>query len=105
MSFLSGVSGLLILVQVFAMRWNVVIGGQLFSKSFRGFVDFPLHAGGREGIAAAAIVLVLPCIALAVVSRFLPLLDDGIDPESPTRDRGYDPELSHGSIQSDGLSF
>jgi Ni/Fe-hydrogenase subunit HybB-like protein len=31
------VASLLLLVQVFAMRWNVVIGGQTFSKSLRGF--------------------------------------------------------------------
>ena len=35
--------GLLILIGVFFMRWNVVIGGQLFSKSFYGFTSFKLH--------------------------------------------------------------
>jgi len=29
-------SGLLVMIGIFAMRWNVVIGGQLFSKSFLG---------------------------------------------------------------------
>ncbi len=70
---LSGVASLLILVQVFAMRWNVVVGGQLFSKSFRGFVEFPLPVGGREGVIAAAVVLTLPLIALWVFGRLLPL--------------------------------
>ena len=70
---LSGVASVLILVQVFAMRWNVVVGGQLFSKSFRGFVDFPLHLYGREGVIAAAVVLTLPLIALWVAGRLLPL--------------------------------
>ena len=32
-----GVAAVLVLVGVFAMRWNVVIGGQLFSKSFLGY--------------------------------------------------------------------
>jgi len=72
-SLLSGVASLLILVQVFAMRWNVVVGGQLFSKSFRGFVEYPLHIGGREGLIAAAVVLLLPLIALGVAGRLLPL--------------------------------
>ena len=30
-------AGILTLIGIFAMRWNVVIGGQLFSKSLRGF--------------------------------------------------------------------
>ena len=38
----AALSSFLILVQVFAMRWNVVIGGQLFSKSLRGFTDYDL---------------------------------------------------------------
>jgi Ni/Fe-hydrogenase subunit HybB-like protein len=77
---LSGVASALVLVQVFAMRWNVVVGGQLLSKSFRGFVQYPLHLGGREGLIAAAVVLVLPFAALIVVSRFLPLWEsDGTD--------------------------
>ena len=70
---LSGVASLLILVQVFAMRWNVVVGGQLFSKSFRGFVEFPLTVGGREGLLAAAVVLMLPLAALWIAGRLLPL--------------------------------
>ncbi|MEZ6035406.1 MAG: NrfD/PsrC family molybdoenzyme membrane anchor subunit [Planctomycetaceae bacterium] len=70
---LSGVASLLILVQVFAMRWNVVVGGQLFSKSFRGFVEFPLTVGGREGLLAAAVVLLLPLAALWIAGRLLPL--------------------------------
>ena len=70
---LSGVASLLILVQVFAMRWNVGVGGQLFSKSFRGFVEFPLTVGGREGLLAAAVVLMLPLAALWIAGRLLPL--------------------------------
>ena len=73
MTLLSSIAGILVLVQVFAMRWNVVVGGQLFSKSFRGFVDYPLHWGGREGLIVAGVILVLPLAALWVVSKFLPL--------------------------------
>src|SRR5512133_445680 len=32
----------LVLLGVYSMRWNVVIGGQLFSKSFSGFTSFKL---------------------------------------------------------------
>jgi Ni/Fe-hydrogenase subunit HybB-like protein len=72
----SGVAAALVLIQVLAMRWNVVVGGQLFSKSFRGFVDFPLHWGGREGLVVAAIVLVLPLLILWVVSKIVPIWED-----------------------------
>jgi predicted membrane protein len=73
MSWLSGLASILVLVQVFAMRWNVVVGGQLFSKSFRGFVEFSVPWGGREGLFAAAVVLLLPLAALWLASRLLPL--------------------------------
>ncbi len=71
--FSSGLASLLILVQVFAMRWNVVVGGQLFSKSFRGFVEFPLHWMSREGLLAAAVILTLPLAALWVAGKILPI--------------------------------
>ncbi|MCP4173149.1 MAG: polysulfide reductase NrfD [Fuerstiella sp.] len=81
MTWLSAIASVLVLVQVFAMRWNVVVGGQLLSKSFRGFVEFPLHLGGREGLIAAAVILVLPFIALIFASRLLPLWEsDGTEP-------------------------
>ena len=73
LTFISGLASVLILVQVFAMRWNVVIGGQLFSKSFRGFIDFHIPWGGREGIFAASIIMVLPLIALWVAAKIVPL--------------------------------
>ncbi len=73
---LSGLASLCVLVQVFAMRWNVVVGGQLFSKSFRGFVDFPLPWGGREGLLAAAVLLMLPLFALWAAARVLPLFGE-----------------------------
>lgn len=69
----SGLASLLVLVQVFAMRWNVVVGGQLFSKSFRGFVDYPVHWLGREGLLAGAVVLALPLVALWFSGKLLPL--------------------------------
>jgi Ni/Fe-hydrogenase subunit HybB-like protein len=69
----SGLSAVLVLVQVFAMRWNVVVGGQIFSKSFRGFVEFPLEWAGREGLIAAVVVLTLPLVALWIASKILPL--------------------------------
>lgn len=73
MKFLGGLAAALVLVQVFAMRWNVVVGGQLFSKSFRGFVEYSVPWSGREGLIAAALVLSLPLLALWAVAKILPL--------------------------------
>ncbi len=39
----------LTLVGIFAMRWNVVIGGQLFSKSFLGYTTYKMEFATREG--------------------------------------------------------
>ncbi len=71
---LSGLAGLLVLIQVLAMRWNVIMGGQILSKSLRGFVDYAPRWGGREGLIAAAVVLVLPLVALWVAIRLLPVV-------------------------------
>ncbi len=76
LSRVSGLASALVLLQVFAMRWNVVVGGQLFSKSFRGFIEFPLHWGGREGIVAAAVILVLPLLALWAAAKVVPLWNE-----------------------------
>lgn len=62
----------LVLVGVFAMRWNVVIGGQLVSKSLRGFTAYSPHIGGREGILSALGLMVLPLLILSVIVNFLP---------------------------------
>ena len=66
-------SGILLLVQVAAMRWNVVMGGQMFSKSFRGFLDFHIDIYGREGLLAVLFLFTLPFVAMLVFSRVLPL--------------------------------
>ena len=71
---LAMIASLLLLVQVLAMRWNVVIGGQLFSKSMRGFRE-AYHPGlfEKEGVLAAVLILVLPFLLLALFGRVLPI--------------------------------
>ncbi|HEY5910366.1 MAG TPA: NrfD/PsrC family molybdoenzyme membrane anchor subunit [Verrucomicrobiae bacterium] len=65
-------SAVLILVGVFAMRWNVVIGGQLFSKSLRGVLSYKMELAGMEGWLMAGFLIVLPFIILTVfVKLFL----------------------------------
>ena len=67
-----GVAGTLTLIGIFAMRWNVVIGGQLFSKSFLGYTTYKLEFATREGLLPAVIFLVLPFVILAVLIRIFP---------------------------------
>lgn len=67
------ICGLLLLAQVGAMRWNVVMGGQMFSKSLRGFLNFEVDIYGREGLLAAIVVFLLPFLVIFVFSRLLPL--------------------------------
>jgi Ni/Fe-hydrogenase subunit HybB-like protein len=62
----------LTLVGIFAMRWNVVIGGQLFSKSFLGYTTYKLAFATREGLLPAILVMLLPFGILAGLVRLLP---------------------------------
>jgi Ni/Fe-hydrogenase subunit HybB-like protein len=64
----------LILIQggVFATRWNVVIGGQMFSKSFRGLTTYKMEFGGLEGLLYTLGLLALPLIILTVFLKVLP---------------------------------
>ena len=65
----------LVVVGVFAMRWNVVIGGQEISKSMRGFVTYTPPIGGREGVAAAALFLMLPFYIFSTLVSIIPPWD------------------------------
>jgi len=70
---LTMVSSLLLLLQVLAMRWNVVIGGQMFSKSMSGFRE--TYVPGmfeKEGILAAALILFIPFVLLVIFEKVLP---------------------------------
>ena len=72
---LSFVASLLLIIQVFAMRWNVVIGGQTFSKSLRGFRDFHPQFLAKEGVLAAILIFIAPFLILNVLHRILPPFD------------------------------
>jgi Ni/Fe-hydrogenase subunit HybB-like protein len=65
-------AGVLTLVGIFAMRWNVVIGGQLFSKSFLGYTTYKMGFATREGLLPAILLLVLPLLILAGLVKLLP---------------------------------
>ena len=75
-------SGVLTLIGILAMRWNVVIGGQLFSKSFLGYTTYKMDFASREGLLPAIIILILPFIILAVLLRVLPPWTDHREAEA-----------------------
>ncbi len=62
----------LIQLGIFSTRWNVVIGGQLFSKSFRGLTTYKMELGGIEGFLTSLVLLILPFILLAILVKILP---------------------------------
>jgi len=70
-------AGVLTLIGIFAMRWNVVIGGQLFSKSFLGYTTYKLGFATREGLLPAILIMLLPFVFLAVLVRVLPPWTEG----------------------------
>ncbi|MFH2052139.1 MAG: NrfD/PsrC family molybdoenzyme membrane anchor subunit [bacterium] len=68
------VAAFLLLIQVFTMRWNVVIGGQIFSKSGVGFREnYVPELFGREGVAMALLIFLVPFAIMLIFNRFLPL--------------------------------
>jgi predicted membrane protein len=71
------IAAVLTLVGIFAMRWNVVIGGQLFSKSFLGYTTYKLGFATREGLLPAILLMILPFGILAVLLRVLPPWESG----------------------------
>jgi len=66
------VSALLVQVGIFSTRWNVVIGGQLFSKSLRGLTAYKMSIVGVEGLLVSIAILVLPFLILLALFKILP---------------------------------
>ncbi len=78
--------GSLILISVFAMRWNVVIGGQLFSKSFLGYTTYKMDLVTREGLLAAIGLTILPLLFLWALVKLLPPWPEKSLPEAAAGD-------------------
>jgi len=70
---------LLVLMGVFMMRWNVVIGGQAFSSSYAGFMEYKLPLWPhdmetfKEGLMGALLVLITPFVLFFGLTRVLPV--------------------------------
>ena len=72
----------LVLLGVFMMRWNVVIGGQAFSSSFAGFMHYhlPIWPTGmetfKEGLFGALVVAVVPFAIFYVLNKIVPVFKE-----------------------------
>jgi Ni/Fe-hydrogenase subunit HybB-like protein len=70
---------ILVLIGVFMMRWNVVIGGQAFSGSFSGFMEYKLPIiphdweTFKEGLFGALMVIITPYVIFFGLSNILPI--------------------------------
>ena len=84
------IAGTLTLIGIFAMRWNVVIGGQLFSKSFLGYTTYKIGFVAREGLLSAIGLLLLPCVILWVLVKVLPPWKDQQDTSGMSPSHGDD---------------
>jgi Ni/Fe-hydrogenase subunit HybB-like protein len=65
-------SVLLIQLGIFSTRWNVVIGGQMFSKSLAGLTTYKMEIVGIEGLLTSIALLILPFFVLALLLKILP---------------------------------
>ncbi|ADC65588.1 Polysulphide reductase NrfD [Ferroglobus placidus DSM 10642] len=62
----------LTLIGVFAMRWNVVIGGQILSKTYMGYSYYIMPVFGPESLSIALAIMALPFVILAILVKILP---------------------------------
>jgi len=76
------VSAILIQMGIFATRWNVVMGGQMFSKSLRGLTAYKMELTGVEGLLTAVALLIIPFFILALLIKILPPWDKAAAPAS-----------------------
>jgi len=79
--YLANLASLMLVLQVLFMRFNVVVGGQLISKSDRGFTEFHWEFLAREGVVPAVIILSAPFVVFYIISRLVPVLEDKPDTE------------------------
>ncbi len=79
--FFAPIVSIMILIQVILMRWNVVVGGQLMSKSERGATTFHPMWFEKEGIAVAIFIMIAPVVILWIIGKVLPFwqTEEGIE--------------------------
>jgi Ni/Fe-hydrogenase subunit HybB-like protein len=77
------IAAVLAQIGIFSARWNVVIGGQLFSKSLRGLTAYKMEFGGQEGLLIALGFLILPFLILALLLKILPPWQEAMTEPDP----------------------
>ncbi len=71
-----------VLIGVWMMRWDVVIGGQSMSKSLAGFMKYKMPIWPhtfeefREGLFSVILLLILPFIFLCIFNKFTPVFTE-----------------------------
>ena len=80
------VMAVLIQIGIFSTRWNVVFGGQLFSKSLRGLTTYKLEFLGIEGVLVAAVIVLLPFVILWLLVKVIPPWPDAAAEVAPESD-------------------
>ena len=73
-------SAALVLMSVFMMRWNVVIGGQEISKTGKGLLYYNPLIFGKEGLFMGIALTLAPLGALWAICRVFPPWEDGAAP-------------------------
>ncbi len=72
----------LVLFGVFMMRWNVVVGGQSFSLTFSGYMDYHLPIMPtswetyKEGLAGALTIMAVPYVLFLIFLRIFPVFSE-----------------------------
>jgi Ni/Fe-hydrogenase subunit HybB-like protein len=70
------ISSVMLLLQVLFMRWNVVIGGQLISKSLRGFTEYFPGLWDKEGIIVSFLIILVPFLLLYLFDKVFPFFKE-----------------------------
>ena len=77
-NFLIWCASVMLLLQVLFMRWNVVIGGQLVSKSMRGFTEYFPGFWDKEGLIVSFLIIIIPFILLWAFDKIFPFFGNKI---------------------------
>ena len=76
--YLSNIGCWLLALQVLLMRYNTVVGGQLISKSERGFTEYHWEFFGREGLLVCILIMIAPFVTYYLLSRVIPIFEEDI---------------------------
>lgn len=70
------IASVMLLLQVLFMRWNVVIGGQLISKSMRGFTEYFPGLWDKEGLIVSFLIILIPFLLLMAFDKIFPFFKE-----------------------------